>query len=101
MKFTIPKAVVTGVKGSKGRMENGTEFDSTKVYIQTDLDDSKDMGKGFVTMEYTWGKSDNYQTVKNNVFPLDCEVEVEVVSNGKSQKTIINSLRPLQVKKVA
>lgn len=100
MKFTT-KAIVAGIKGSKGRMENGAEFDSTKVYIQTDLDDSKDMGKGFVTMEYSFGKSDNFHSLKHNPFPLECEVDLEVVSNGKTQKTIVNGVRPLSVVKKA
>jgi hypothetical protein len=100
MKFTT-RAIVTGIKGSKGRMENGTEFDSTKVYIQTDLDDSKEMGKGFVTMEYNWGKSENFQAMKHGVFPVECEVDLEVVSNGKTQKTIVNGLRPVSAGKKA
>jgi len=77
-------------------LENGTGYDSTKVYVQTDLDDSKGTGKGSATVEYNWGLSNNYETVKNLTFPLQAEVEMEIVTNGRIQRTQLISLKPLK-----
>ena len=41
MKFTSTIKVM-GMKYSKGTMDNGQSFDSTKVFVETELDASKD-----------------------------------------------------------
>jgi hypothetical protein len=87
---------VSGMKGSKGTLDNGSAFDSTKVYVETALDDSKGMGKGFATAEYNFGTSEEFHKYKHLPFPLECEAQLEIVTNGKTQKTIIKALRPLE-----
>ena len=37
---------VVGMKSSKGKMDNGQEFDSTKAFCLTDLDARKGTAKG-------------------------------------------------------
>ena len=54
MKFQS-EVKVLGMKASKGTMENGIAFDSTKVYTETPLDDSKGTAKGFASAEFTLG----------------------------------------------
>lgn len=100
MKFTTQIEVV-GMKGSKGTLENGQAYDSTKVYALIDLDDSKGMAKGKAVAEYTYGTSDEYEKFKHNPFPLICEAVVEIVSSGRTQKTQIVQLRPIEMKKAA
>lgn len=95
MKFNS-RVTITGIKSSKGTLENGTPYDSTKVYVQTDLDDSKGTGKGTATVEYTWGLSTNYETVKQLHFPLQADVEMEIVTNGRTQRTVLVSLKPIK-----
>lgn len=98
MKFNS-RITVQGIKGSKGTLESGQAYDSTKIYVQTSLDDSKGMGKGFATAEYNFGNSDEYQKYKHLPFPIDCDAEMEIVTNGKTQKTIIVSLKPIEMTK--
>ena len=98
MKFTS-RVTVSGIKGSKGKLESGQEYDSTKIYVQTDLDDSKGMGKGFATVEYGFGTSEEYHKYKHLSFPIVCDADLEIVTNGKTQKTQIVSLRPLEITK--
>lgn len=98
MKFNS-RVTVQGIKGSKGSLENGQPYDSTKVYVQTALDDSKGLGKGFATAEYNFGTSDEYHKYKHLPFPIDCDAEMEIVTNGKTQKTQIVSLKPLEITK--
>ncbi|CAM3898100.1 hypothetical protein EV679_2543 [Kerstersia gyiorum] len=98
MKFNT-RITIAGVKGSKGKLESGQEYDSTKIYVQTDLDDSKGMGKGFATVEYNYGTSEEFHKLKHLPFPLVAEAELEIVTNGKTQKTVITSLQPIELAK--
>ncbi|CAB3671574.1 hypothetical protein [Trinickia soli] len=82
------------MKASKGTMENGTAFDSTKVYTETPLDDSKGTAKGFASAEFTLGKADEFEKYKHLPFPFDAVAELEIVSNGKTSKTVMLSLKP-------
>jgi hypothetical protein len=88
---------VTGMKKSKGTLENGNPYDSTKVYAMTDLDDRKGNGLGAATVEYTFGTSEEFDKFKHLAasFPLVCDAEIEIVTNGRVQSTIINALRPV------
>lgn len=89
---------VTGMKFSKGKMDNGTEFDSTKVYVETELDSSKDSAMGTACAEYGLGKSDEYQKYKHlaDSLPFMAIAEMEIVTNGTKQKTIVHSLKPIE-----
>lgn len=100
MKFTTQIEVV-GMKGSKGTLENGQTYDSTKVYALIDLDDSKGMAKGKAVAEYSYGTSAEYESFKHNPFPLMCEATVEIVTTGRAQKTTIVDLKPVAMKKAA
>jgi hypothetical protein len=97
MKFTST-IKVTGMKFSKGKMDNGTEFDSTKVYVETELDSSKESAMGTACAEYGLGKAEEYQKYKHlaDALPFMALAEMEIVTNGKTQKTIIHSLRPVE-----
>jgi hypothetical protein len=89
---------VTGMKFSKGKMDNGTEFDSTKVYVETELDSSKESAMGTACAEYGLGKAEEYQKYKHlaDSFPFMAIAEMEIVTNGKTQKTVIHSLKPVE-----
>jgi hypothetical protein len=97
MKFTST-IKVTGMKFSKGKMDNGTEFDSTKVYVETELDTSKDSAMGTACAEYGLGKAEEFQKYKHlaGSLPFMALADMEIVTNGKTQKTIIHSLRPVE-----
>lgn len=100
MKFTST-IKVTGMKFSKGMMDNGQAFDSTKVFVETELDTSKDTAMGTACAEYGLGKAEEYQKYKHlaDSFPFMAIAEMEIVTNGKTQKTVVHSLRPVEVAK--
>lgn len=102
MKFTST-IKVTGMKFSKGFMDNGQAFDSTKVFVETELDSSKDTAMGTACAEYGLGKAEEYQKYKHlaDSFPFMAVAEMEIVTNGKTQKTVIHSLRPVEAAKSA
>lgn len=101
MKSTF-RVTVTGVKRSKGQLESGQPYDSTKVYVATDLDDSKNNGAGSATVEYTWGTSENFEKVVH-LFkagkPVEFDADLEIVTNGKTQRTQVVDLRPVAIVK--
>lgn len=95
------KAKVLGMKASKGSMDNGQAFDSTKIYVETRLDESKGTQKGFAVAEYNFGLSGEYDKYKHLPFPLMAEIELEQITNGKTVKTICVSMQPLNLAKQA
>lgn len=94
MRFTT-EVQVLGMKSSKGSMDNGQTFDSTKAYIVTPLDTSKGTAKGMAAGEYNIGKSDEFAKYDKLPFPFKAQADMELVSNGKVQKTIVHSLTPV------
>jgi hypothetical protein len=97
MQFTS-QVKVTGMKFNKGILDNGTAYDSTKVYIETSLDESKGNAKGFASAEYTFGMSKEFTSFAALDFPFAATAVFEQVTNGKSQKTVMISLKPLSPK---
>ncbi|MGB7482031.1 MAG: hypothetical protein WA924_17030 [Burkholderiaceae bacterium] len=97
----IVKLKITGMKFNKGTMDNGTAFDSTKVYAETRFDESKGNARGFATTEYNFGKSDEYDKFKHLPIPFIAEAEMENVTNGKTRSIVILQLRPVELAKGA
>lgn len=95
------RVTIQGIKKSKGALENGTPYDSTKIYVQTGLDDSKGNGKGFSTVEYNFGTSEEFDKMKHLSFPLVADCEMEIVTNGKTQKTIVKGFKAVAIVKAA
>lgn len=85
--------IVCGAKFSKGEYE-GNAYDSTVVYIQAPLDSSQDKMAGFTTIEYKWGKSTNFDKIKDMEYPFTAYVTFETVSTGRSSKVILTDLQP-------
>jgi len=100
MKFNT-QIKVLGMKSSKGMMENGQSFDSTKVYVETALDDTKGSAKGFAVAEYSFGLSTEFSKFKHLPFPFLADATLEIVSTGKAQKTQIVDLKPTELAKKA
>ena len=93
MQFTS-KVKVLGMKASKGTMDNGMVFDSTKVYTETQMDESKGNAKGFAVAEFNLGAASEFDKYKHLPFPFEADATFEMVTNGKTQKTVMHSLVP-------
>ena len=70
---------VVGMKASKGTLENGTAYDSTKVYALIDLDTSKGNAKGASATEFNLGTAAEFEAYKHLPFPFVADVEMEMV----------------------
>jgi len=90
---------VVGMKASKGTLENGAAYDSTRVYALADLDTSRGNARGMAAAEYVWGDSQNFEAFRHAEFPVMCTATVEFVTNGRTQKTVILDLKPSKVVK--
>jgi hypothetical protein len=82
-RFNQP-VTITGVKRSKGEFE-GRAFDSTKVYCETEVDESKGDTLGAMTVSHVWGTSDNFALFLpfKGKFPIKAEAVMEVVATAK------------------
>lgn len=93
MKFKS-EVTVLGMKSSKGEFE-GTAYDSTKVYVLTDLDTSKGTAVGQASAEYALGKSEEFDKYKHLGFPVKGMADLEIVTNGRTQKTVMHAFVPV------
>lgn len=94
---TIAKLKITGFKANKGQMDNGQKFDSTKVFAETRLDESKGNMRGTASTEYAIGLSDEYAKYAHLPLPFIAEAEIETVTNGKTRSQVILQLVPVKV----
>ncbi len=88
------KATVVGAKHFKGEIE-GKTFDSTKVFVLTDMDTTNGNAIGQGVAEYNFGDSTNFQRyMRDLAYPCECEMMMEMVTTGKRQTMRIVSLKP-------
>lgn len=92
---------VLGMKRSKGTLENGTAYDSTKVYILTKMDDRKGDAKGHTGAEFALGTSVEYEKYSHLPFPFMADVEIEMVTTGSVIRQAVTSLVPVTDQKSA
>lgn len=90
---------VVGMKSSKGTMDNGQSYDSTKVFCLTDLDSRKGNAKGQAVAEYNIGDSTEFDKFKHLTFPFTAAADVEVVVSGSTQKMVVTGLKPVAMAK--
>lgn len=87
---------VTGMKMFNDTME-GKEYNFTKLFIESNLDESKGVAKGFTSVEYEFGKSDEFEKMKHLTFPFLADLTIELVTTGKAQKQRVIAMKPVQV----
>lgn len=77
-------STILGVKRSKGVIEKtGKPYDSTKLYVQTAMKES-DNQLGYSVSELNWGDSTNFDKFKDCKFPLQADINFELVTNGRT-----------------
>lgn len=96
MKFQA-RITVYGMKSSKGTMDTGQAYDSTKLYTLVDMDDRKGRAKGKATAEYNIGDAAEFDKFKHLPFPFEADAEFEIVTTGSQQRTIVSSIKPVSV----
>jgi hypothetical protein len=87
------EVTVRGIKRSKGSMD-GVAYDSTKFYIDTDLDDRSGNAVGVATTEYSMGTSDVFGQYSHIPTPFKAVGTFSQVTTGKVTKIVLEELKP-------
>jgi hypothetical protein len=87
------------MKANKGTLDNGQTYDSTKVYVEMPLDETRGNAKGFSVAEYSLGSSVEFEKYKHLPFPFKGMATLEIVTTGKAQRTQFVDLRPVAADK--
>lgn len=95
MKFQT-QAEVIGMKMFNDTME-GKTYNFTKLFIKSDLDESKGVAKGMTAVEYEFGTSDEFHKMKHLPFPFMADLTMEIVTTGKATKQRVISMKPVKV----
>jgi hypothetical protein len=95
MKFNSTVTVI-GLKSSKGQLESGQAYDSTKAFILVDMDSRKGRMRGQAAEEFNIGAADVYDKFDGVALPFQADAEFEIVTTGTAQRTVIHSLEPAQ-----
>lgn len=90
MKQTV---TLLGAKRSQGKLDDGSAYDSTKVYVLTRMNNSVDTA-GFAMTEYNWGDSNNFYKIRDLNYPCQAEITVEMETNGKTTKLVVIDVQP-------
>ncbi|MGB2784562.1 hypothetical protein [Psychrobacter sp.] len=90
----LQEMIITGAKSSSGEYE-GRSYDSTKIYVQTKMNDQSGEMVGFATSEYNWGDSSNFNKLKDLEFPIKAKVEMDIVTSGKNSKMVVTDVQPV------
>jgi hypothetical protein len=98
MKFQTEITVV-GMKASKGTMETGQSYDSTKAFVLLDMDATKGNMKGQSAGDFNIGLAAEFEKFKHLPFPFKARADMEIVTSGSTQKTIIHALQPVSAPK--
>jgi len=84
---------VVGAKCFQGNVE-GVAYDSTTLYVKMELDDSRDTARGFATVDYKFGTSEEFDKLREQHFPFIADVEIELTTTGKADKKRLVSMVP-------
>jgi hypothetical protein len=94
MQFTT-RAKVLGMKMFNDSLE-GKTYDFTKLFVESELDESRGVAKGFTAVEYDFGSSQEFHKMKHLSFPFSADLTIELVTTGKTSKQRILSMKPVQ-----
>ena len=85
---------IVGVKKFKGDVE-GKHYDSCKVLVLNALDSSQDTAMGSSVSEYKFGESANFERFRGQAFPFMAELELSLVTNGRTTSFSLVDFKPL------
>ena len=92
---------ITGVKCFLGNIE-GVAYDSTTLFVRTDLDESRENACGYATTEYKYGTSAEYAKLapaileaKKRGLPFLADVVLELTTTGRKDNKRILEVHPV------
>lgn len=92
------RVTVTGVKRSKGVLDSGQAYDSTKAFVVLPMDASKGDAAGSSAEPFTIGTSDVFAAWAKLPFPVEADATMEIVTSGSSTRIQIRAIVPAALK---
>jgi len=89
------KATIRGAKMFKGRMDDGKEIDSGKLFVEVILKES-DNAFGMCTEPMKCKNSAVIESIKHLTFPFIAELDIDMVSGSKGLEQTVLTVRPVQ-----
>lgn len=87
-------AKVTGLKRSKGVLDNGKPYDNTTVYVEFPFSQSENM-RGSATQPMKFGTSENFDKFRNVPLPFEAELDIEVETTGNRVQNVLVGVVPI------
>lgn len=104
MSSSFSRFLVVGRKRWAGTMQDGKAVDSAKLFVQVNLDDSRNDDKanaaGYCTEEIRLDGGHMLKPVEHLPLPFMVELELVRVSNGKTSRERVIGLKPVEAAKV-
>lgn len=72
---------VLGAKSFKGTVE-GKDYDSTTLFVVMDVSEKRGNSIGQNSVEMKFGKSDEFQKLKDLKFPVNAELALKLTTSG-------------------
>lgn len=92
------RVTVTGIKKSKGVLDNGQAYDSTKAFVVLPMDASKGDAVGSSAEPFNIGTSDVFDAWSRQSFPVEADATMEIVTSGTTTRVQIRSIVPAALK---
>ncbi|MGR2663166.1 hypothetical protein ACUXVY_16405 [Chromobacterium haemolyticum] len=86
---------IIGAKRFKDTVD-GTLYDTTKLFVEVQLNDQNGNAVGSAASEMQWGTSDNFVKIQHLSYPFVAKCTLEMVTNGKTTKTVVLNVQPAQ-----
>lgn len=101
----MSEVIVTGLKMFKGDVE-GQHYDTTTIFVDMRMDESKGNQFGRATVEMKWPNSEMFhrlkpllQAAQESKQPFRCEITREEVAIGKGQTRMeLTEIQPLPLR---
>lgn len=87
------KVVIRGAKMFNGRMDDGKQIDSGKLFVEVNLKAS-DNAFGMCTEPMKCRNSAVVESIKHLSFPFLAELDIEMVSGSKGMEQTVLAVRP-------
>lgn len=97
MKIT-QRTTIIGVKKFKGSIDGGAPLDFTKIITLAPMDETTGNNLGMTTAEYRFGSSANFALIASTGVPIEADLQMEITSNGRTQKINVINVVPIKAK---
>ena len=88
------KATIRGAKMFKGRMDDGKQIDSGKLFVEVILKESEN-AFGMCTEPMKCVDSSVVESIKHTPFPFIAELDIDMVSGSKGMEQVVTAVRPV------